>query len=302
MLAEAEDRATRADDPVSALQDAYTIQELQAALTMTEPVGATRASTSRKAAAKATADKYIKDRTGKSAAKKMLTPSVMKSRADKYVAKDGSKVVIAEATKTLIKAAKEYSGTADSIREEWLRKAAKMMHSWFAVAGYDMPAYRVSVGWTSKGVRTKRIGECWDKSVSADGSYQIFISPTQADTTMVLGILAHELVHAVVGIAAKHGPKFKRCAIDACGFEGKAAHMCTGARFLEQVKPIIDKLGEFPHSAMKPGKSSTGEKQPTRMIKCECPKCGYIARTTEKWLQFGAPVCPTHLKEMKVRM
>src|SRR5690606_16668080 len=126
------------------------------------------------AAAKSTADKYIADKTGKGAAKKMLTPSVMKGRADKYITKDGekAKVIIGEATKTLITARKEYSGTADDVREEWLRKAAKLTHKWFAVAGYDMPAYRVSVGWTSKGVRTKRIGECWDKSASADGSYQ----------------------------------------------------------------------------------------------------------------------------------
>jgi hypothetical protein len=38
----------------------------------------------------------------------------------------------------------------------------------------------------------------------------------------------------------------------------------------------------------------TRKKQGTRLIKCECPECGYIARVTAKWLdEAGAPICPT---------
>ncbi len=33
----------------------------------------------------------------------------------------------------------------------------------------------------------------------------------------------------------------------------------------------------------------------TRMIKCYCPQCGYIARVSMKWIRReGAPHCPKH--------
>lgn len=36
-------------------------------------------------------------------------------------------------------------------------------------------------------------------------------------------------------------------------------------------------------------------KQSARLIKCVCPECGYIARTTRKWLdERGPPHCPDH--------
>lgn len=39
-----------------------------------------------------------------------------------------------------------------------------------------------------------------------------------------------------------------------------------------------------------------GSKQTTRLLKCECPECGYTVRVTQKWLDVGAPLCPTHGK------
>lgn len=33
----------------------------------------------------------------------------------------------------------------------------------------------------------------------------------------------------------------------------------------------------------------------TRLIKCECAQCGYIARVSLKWIQgSGVPRCPQH--------
>jgi hypothetical protein len=38
-----------------------------------------------------------------------------------------------------------------------------------------------------------------------------------------------------------------------------------------------------------------GPKQTTRLIKCECAECGYLARVTRLWLDTkGAPQCPEH--------
>lgn len=42
------------------------------------------------------------------------------------------------------------------------------------------------------------------------------------------------------------------------------------------------------------------KKQTTRMLKCECPQCGYTVRTTRKWLDVAVPVCPVHGHEMEL--
>lgn len=34
------------------------------------------------------------------------------------------------------------------------------------------------------------------------------------------------------------------------------------------------------------------KKQTTRLIKVECPACGYIIRVTRSWLLVGVPYCP----------
>lgn len=34
------------------------------------------------------------------------------------------------------------------------------------------------------------------------------------------------------------------------------------------------------------------KKKGTYLIKCECPDCGYVVRTTAKWLELGDPICP----------
>jgi hypothetical protein len=54
---------------------------------------------------------------------------------------------------------------------------------------------------------------------------------------------------------------------------------------------ISDKLGRYPHAAINPG-SKSKLKQSTRMIKLECPDCGYTVRTTRKWIDQGMPTCP----------
>ena len=49
------------------------------------------------------------------------------------------------------------------------------------------------------------------------------------------------------------------------------------------------------------GLTTRPKKQSTRLLKCECPTCGYIARVAWKWLEDkGAPHCPEH-GEMEVK-
>jgi hypothetical protein len=76
----------------------------------------------------------------------------------------------------------------------------------------------VAIGFTSRGAKAKAIGECWDNRLSADGHFEIFIRPDLAHApdampAQIAAILAHELVHAAVGIPAGHGKAFKRVAL-----------------------------------------------------------------------------------------
>ena len=58
---------------------------------------------------------------------------------------------------------------------------------------------------------------------------------------------------------------------------------------------ILAELGDYPHAKLD---ASNRKKQTTRLIKTECPRCGYTARVARKWLDVGAPICPTDNVQM----
>jgi hypothetical protein len=68
----------------------------------------------------------------------------------------------------------------------------------------------------------------------------------------------------------------------------------AGAELLSIIEGWALTLGEYPHAAMDPDAKNGRKKQSTRMIKCECPACGYVVRTARKWLEIGPPKCPKH--------
>src|SRR5688572_6260631 len=124
-------------------------------------------------------------------------------------------------------AAKPVKGKAGELstsirRQIWLEAGVEALRVRFADVGYTVPrAVRVSIGWPKGG--RKRIGECWSDTASSDKHHEIFISPQLGERAMgtrILGVLAHELAHAVVGIPAGHKAPFKKCAL-AIGLTGK---------------------------------------------------------------------------------
>lgn len=192
-------------------------------------------------------------------------------------------------------------GVKFNSREEWLMAATLELTPMFVAKGYDVPAIRVACGWpSSKGLSAKarRIGECWAAEAASDGVSQIFISPWLNDVLHAQGVLAthtHEMIHAIVGIKCGHKGPFKQCA-RAIGLEGKLTSTHAGAELTETLKGISDKLGPYPHAKLDILQRPT-KKQTTRMLKCECPQCGFVVRTTKKWLDdVGAPHCPNHGK------
>lgn len=176
-------------------------------------------------------------------------------------------------------------------REEWLLFVTNGLRPHFKKAGYEIPAaVRFAVGFMVTGYRSKAIGECHSPKSSADKHTEIFIAPSQDDAKMVAKILAHELVHAAVGVEHGHKRPFAK-ACTALGFEGKPKQSLPGdALMRDLIVPLLSKAGKLPHRKL----STFGpkKKQTTRLLKCECLECGYVARVSAKWVnEIGAPYC-----------
>lgn len=180
-------------------------------------------------------------------------------------------------------------------REQWLQNAVEKLKPIFRGHGYEIPEIQVSVGWPSRNPlgRAKRVlGQCWSGEVSADKKPQLFISPLLDDPSEPQGVLAtllHEIIHAVVGCEAKHGPKFAKAA-KKMGLEGKPTSTHAGEDLVIRMKQIAEELGAFPHSKIVPTEDKL-KKQGTRMRKAVCD-CGYLIRLTQKWADVGLPGCP----------
>lgn len=189
-------------------------------------------------------------------------------------------------------------------REEWLGAAVILMTPLFESAKYKVPQVHVACGWpSSRGLSAKKrvLGQAWCKTASSDKIAQIFISPwlikpidaSHKDGQGVLPTLLHEVVHTVVGNENKHNKVFGKCARAVC-LEGKLTSTFAGDKLRESCEQWMIKLGPYPHGKLDMTKSPV-KKQTSRMVKCECSECGYVARTTRKWLDdMGAPHCPKH--------
>ena len=185
-------------------------------------------------------------------------------------------------------------------REQWLRDFVEYgFADKFAAIGAPLPEnINVSCGFpSSRGLSANRrtLGQIFDPSCSADGTTEIFISPTLDCPERVAATLCHELVHAAVGVKQGHGPEFRKVAL-AMGLQGKMTATVAGPGFQEMFdhfsrsKGIMSVVGEYPHSKLD---ATQRKKQRTRMVKCQC-HCGYTVRTTRTWIAVGVPHCPLH--------
>jgi hypothetical protein len=217
-------------------------------------------------------------------------------------------------------------------RETWLNRLAALMAPKFEELGYPVPKFRVAIGFTGAKKEAKVEGVCWHKSNSADGHFEVFISPDMADPMRVAAILAHEMTHAAVGFDQKHKGTFAKT-VAALGMVRPFTSSVAGPQFEAWAKPFLELLGPLPHAPLsfrhtggslkelldgplgqgeegEGGSSNDKKKQSTRMLKACCshvvvvgadgkdvaePKpCGYTVRLTRKWaLELGA-ACPVH--------
>lgn len=179
-------------------------------------------------------------------------------------------------------------------REEWLTNAVKPLAALInerTTLKCRPEKVRVSCGWPRLDRGGAVIGECWPANCGK-GVSQLFVSPLKHQPMDVLAILLHELIHAADDCASQHGGKFVR-AIKAVGLAGKpTATVCAPDTPLwDTLTAIAAELGPYPHKGFNPGKR-VRKPQTTRMIKCECPDCGYAVRTTKKWIEVATPICP----------
>jgi hypothetical protein len=178
-----------------------------------------------------------------------------------------------------------------------LNLAVEELRPLFDAAGVAIPAVAVSVGWPStggRGARTRRIGECWDASTTADGRPAVFVSPVLHDGVEVLATLVHELVHAAVGTACGHKGPFQSVG-RAVGLRGPWRATTAGPELRAELERIDAYLGGYAtiHGAIRAGAGRAPEK--TRLLKVVCAvdpeTCEYTARVSAKWAAMAAHEC-----------
>ena len=110
------------------------------------------------------------------------------------------------------------------------------------------------------------------------------------DAVDVLSILGHELIHAALDCKGGHGKTFQR-AFYLMGYVNDPKSHAVGEGLRTEYATLAASLGDYP-SADGLAVAARKKKQTTRMIKCECPTCGFIFRTTAKWAEGRVLVCP----------
>jgi hypothetical protein len=207
--------------------------------------------------------------------------------------------------------AERITGSTET-REQWLGRAIEMMRPEFATAGAPLPEnLAVSCSWPSGNPRTV-IGECWVAEASSRGYVEVFISPVLDQVAGIQGVLVtlrHELVHAAG--RRGHGKAFKVLAVE-LGLTGPMTATVASPELLDFINwTLLPRLGQYPHGAItgrgeilvpptEPGDKpiilrpdDRPKKQSTRMLKAECPECGYTIRLSKRWADVGLPTCPT---------
>lgn len=179
-------------------------------------------------------------------------------------------------------------------REEWLLAFADHARPHFEAAGAPIPeTVRCSIGFPSKGQRSKVIGECWSAECTDDKVCEIFIRPNlHAGAEEILGTLTHELVHAAVGNKAKHGPLFGRPA-RALGLEGKLTATSVGDAWRAWALPILEAIGDYPGQTLNARAVVIGapKAQKNRQLKLECDTCGWTCRASQKMIDKVEHLC-----------
>lgn len=185
--------------------------------------------------------------------------------------------------------------TTHPTRESWLQAAVTHLRAMFAAKNFVVPDCQVSCGFTSTGVRSGHIGQCWSKKSAANEVNQIFISPTLSSAFDVIDTLTHELVHAVDDCQHKHGKEFKKIALK-MGMQGHMRSAGAGPELKVKLLELLEQLGPYPHGHLK---VSMHKAPRANRPRARCTQCGYQVPMLKRFLSFGPPLCPQHKTDME---
>ena len=175
-------------------------------------------------------------------------------------------------------------------KKNWFDQAVEEVSELFLMHGYTVPAVKVTFGFTSKGLRSSTIGECWATRVSDSKVNHIFISPTIINSEEILSTLIHECIHAIDDCEHGHGKEFKSIALE-IGFRGPMRSTPAGPELKDKISEIIKKIGTYDAPRITVSHKPRINKQPTR---ARCLECGYTVSVLSDFVHQGPPICPEH--------
>lgn len=194
----------------------------------------------------------------------------------------------------------------DLVRENWLNKAVQELKDTLLTEEELPEKLKVSCGFC---VKKNAIGICCPPVGSKDGYTEIFIDPQLDESCRVLDVLLHELIHAILGSGRGHGKAFKKIALRVGLLEPVTATTAS-AELNEKLKKIVERIGEYPHSAyIKPtkAKEESKDKEDKAMVNLRCKdECDILVKTLKSYLvkrnlTFSCPVCGDNLKNKEER-
>ena len=127
----------------------------------------------------------------------------------------------------------------------------------------------------------------WNK----EKNHEMLISPTLDNGVQVVGVLIHEMCHAIQrhmygNTVGAHGKEFRQIATSVL-LTGKMTATTESPELKIIIENWITEIGKYPHSEIK---LSGRKKQSTRMLKLECEQCGFIARCSNGAINnYGLP-------------
>ena len=184
-------------------------------------------------------------------------------------------------------------------REEYLELAAQELSDYISKAGYPMPKLKVSVGWPSTkafSAKGRTLGECWHHDMIEQEASHIFISPFLSDTSTVLGVLVHEIGHAILPKEAKHKKVFKQY-MSAVDLTGKVTATEPGEVLKSFIALLIDRIGLYPHDSIDKGPKQ--KKQTTRLRLWICKGCDLKIRVAKDDLNLLCMACDLQLVKVE---
>ena len=173
-------------------------------------------------------------------------------------------------------------------REEWLNAAVEELRPFFSSNGHTLPAeIRVATGYPTNAKRSgfKVLGQCIPNTNSADGHYEICVSPQVDNPYKVTEVLIAQLACTAKGALNQANKAYAKVAeamhiLPAGTASNPYYETSHGVAFDSAYAAIIQSLGTYPHAKVD---VATHKTQGTRLLLAVCPTCGCKIRMTAKW-------------------